>query len=168
MHYFPDSFQLTLPSDLEIEITRDFDAPRPLLFDAYTKAEHVSRWLLGPDGWTMPVCEIDLRVGGGYRYVWRKESTGAQMGISGVFLEVDPPGRLVATEKFDDAWYPGEAVNTTTFEENGSRTTVRLRMLYQSKEARDAASRSGMERGVAASYDRIERILAGSGAGRSA
>lgn len=71
--FYPESFQMTMSSDREIEIARDFHAPRQLVFDAFTKPELVRRWLLGPDGWTMPVCEIDLRVGGSYRYVWRKE-----------------------------------------------------------------------------------------------
>ena len=117
MLFYPESFKVSTPTDREIEIERDFNAPRQLVFDAFTKPELVRRWLLGPDGWTMPVCEIDLRVGGAYRYVWRKESIGKDMGMGGVFREVVRPERLVATEKFDDAWYPGEAVDTTLFEE---------------------------------------------------
>src|ERR1039457_3133889 len=84
-----------------------------------------------PDGWTMPVCEIDLRVGGVYRYVWRKESTGKEMGMGGVFREVVRPERLVATEKFDDSWNPGEALDTTMFEESGGITIVKLTVLYE-------------------------------------
>ena len=164
MRFFPESFTVSTPGDREIEVVRDFDAPRQLVFDAFTKPELVRRWLLGPDGWTMPVCEIDLRVGGAYRYVWRKESTGTQMGLGGVFREIVRPDRLVATEMFDDAWYPGEAVDTTVFEETKGTTRVRLTVLYQSKEARDTASRSGMERGMAAGYDRLEGILASLGA----
>jgi len=83
--------------------------PRHLGFDAFTKPELVKRWLLGPDGWTMPICEIDLRIGGTYRNVWRKESTGAEMGFGGVFREVVRPEKRVATEKFDEEWYAGEA-----------------------------------------------------------
>ena len=135
------------------------------MFDAFTKPELVRRWLLGPDGWTMPVCEIDLRVGGRYRYLWRKEAIGKDMGMGGVFREVVRPARLVATEKFDDAWYPGEAVNTTTFQEENDVTSVRLVVLYESKEARDTASRSGMERGMIAGYDRLEALLASDVAG---
>ena len=160
MRFHPESFRLSTPSDREIEVLRDVDAPRPLVFDAFTRPELVRRWLLGPEGWTMPVCEIDLTVGGAYRYVWRKEKTGEQMGMGGVFREIVRPERIVATEKFDDAWYPGEAVNTTVFEEKGSFTTVRLTVLYASKEARDIASRSGMEHGMAAGYDRLEQVLA--------
>src|SRR5438034_438593 len=110
MLFYPESFKVSTPTDREIAIERDFNAPRRLVFDAFTKPELVRRWLLGPDGWTMPVCEIDLRAGGAYRYVWRKESTGKEMGMGGVFREIVRPDKLVATEKFDDAWYPGEAV----------------------------------------------------------
>ncbi len=160
MLFYPESFKVSTPTDREVLVERDFHAPRELVFEAFTKPELVRRWLLGPDGWTMPVCEIDLRPGGAYRYVWRKEATGMEMGMGGVFREVVRPERLVATEKFDDAWYPGEAVDTTTFEEKAGITKVTLTVLYESKEARDTASRSGMERGMAAGYDRLEPILA--------
>ena len=89
--FFPDSFEVSLPSDREIRVTRDFDARRGLVFDAFTKPELVRRWLLGPPGWTMPLCEIDLRVGGAYRYIWRSEKDGSQMAVGGVFREVTPP-----------------------------------------------------------------------------
>ena len=159
MQFYPDSFKVTTPSDREVLIERDFNAPRDLVFDAFTKPELVRRWLLGPEGWTMPVCEIDLRVGGSYRYVWHKESTGHQMGMGGVFHEVVRPEKLVATEKFDDAWYPGEAVNTTVFEQKSGVTKVRLTVLYQSKEARDTATRSGMEQGMIVGFNRLEELL---------
>jgi hypothetical protein len=97
--------------------------------------------------------------------VWRKEAIGKDMGMGGVFREVIRPAQLVATEKFDDAWYPGEAVNTTTFEEKSGVTSVRLVVLYESKEARDTASRSGMERGMIAGYNRLEALLASDEAG---
>ncbi len=162
MRFYPDSFRLSTPSDLEILVERDFDAPPYLVYEAFTKPELVRRWLLGPEGWSMPVCEIDLRVGGTYRYLWRKESTGEQMGMGGTFLEVDVPKKLVATERFDEAWYPGEAIDTTVFEERaGGTTRVRLTVLYQSKEARDMASRSGMDVGMAIGYSRMEEVLSG-------
>lgn len=108
----------------------------------------------------MPVCEIDLRVGGLYRYVWRKEATGEEMVMGGAFHEVVRPEKLVATEKFDEAWYPGEAVDTTLFEEHGKATKVKMTVLYESKEARDTARRSGMETGMVAGYNRLEEVLA--------
>jgi len=149
---------LSTPGDREISWTRVFDAPRDLVFEAHTKCEHVKRWLLGPPGWTMPVCRIDLRVGGAYRYEWKNEK-GTVMGMGGVFREIVVPERIVATEKFDDAWYPGEAVGTTVLTEKNGRTTLTATMLYESKEARDAVLASGMERGLEASYDHLAETL---------
>jgi len=156
---FPDSFKVSTPSDREIRVTRDFDARRRLVFDAFTKPELVRRWLLGPPGWTMPLCEIDLRVGGAYRYVWRSEQDGSQMALGGIFREITPVERLVATERFDDAWYPGEALDTTVFVEIGAITRTTITILYESQEARDTARRSGMEYGMAAGYERLEKLL---------
>lgn len=110
----------------------------------------------------MPVCDIDLRVGGRYRYVWAKESTGMVMGMGGIFRAVKRPEILVATEKFDDAWYAGEAIDTTVFEEQGEITKMKLTVLYESVEARNTATRSGMEEGMSVGYTRLERILASS------
>src|SRR5205814_4345631 len=112
-------------------------------------------WLLGPPGWSMPVCEIDLRVGGKYRYVWRQESDGTEMGMGGVYREIVVPERLVTTERFDEAWYPGEAVGTLVLVEQRGRTTVTQTMRYESREARDAVLKSGMEKGEAASDGRL-------------
>ena len=156
--FYPDSFKISTPSDHEIHVVRDFDAPRQLVFDAFTKPDLVKRWLLGPPGWTMPVCKIDLQVGGAYRYVWRKPGV-KDMGMGGVFREIVTPARLVATERFDESWYPGEALDTTVFAEQGDITKVAITILYESKEARDAARRSGMEHGMAAGYDRLEGLL---------
>ncbi len=160
----PGKLEITTPTDREIAMTRVFDAPRRLVYDAFTKPELVRRWLLGPDGWTMPVCEIDLRVGGRYRYLWRKAGV-PDMGMGGVFREIVPPERIVATEAFDDPWYEGEALDTTEFEEKGGRTTVTITMLLESKEVRDAVLKSGMERGMEAGYGRLDEILASQTAG---
>jgi uncharacterized protein YndB with AHSA1/START domain len=151
--------QVTTPSDREIAMSRVFDAPRRLVFEAFTKPELVKQWLLGPEGWSMPVCEIDLRVGGRYRYVWRRDRDGTEMGMGGVFREIAAPERIVSTEQFDDAWYPGEAVNTVVLVERGGKTTVTQTLLYESKEARDGVLKSGMEQGVATSYDRLDDLL---------
>jgi len=158
------TLQITTPSDREIAMTRVFDAPRRLVFDAFTKPELVKQWLLGPPGWTMPVCEIDLRVRGQYRYVWRRESSGKEMGMGGVYREIVGQERLVCTELFDEAWYAGESLITTTLVEQGGRTTMTSTMLYVSKEVRDGVLKSGMESGVAASYDRLAELLASTGA----
>jgi uncharacterized protein YndB with AHSA1/START domain len=163
------NLKVTTRGDREIVMTRAFDAPRKLVFDAFTKPELVKQWLLGPPGWSMPVCEIDLRVGGSYRYVWRKAGV-PDMGMGGVYREVVAPERVVATEKFDQAWYPGEAVGTLVLVEQSGKTTVTQTVLYASAEARDAVLKSGMEKGVGASYDRLEEMLARGlekGAGKS-
>ena len=155
----PGNLKLTTHGDREIVITRAFDAPRKLVFDAFTKPELVKRWLLGPDGWSMPVCEIDLKVGGKYRYVWRRDKDGTEMGMGGVYREIVAPERLVATERFDQAWYPGEAVGTFVLAEQGGKTTLTQTILYESREARDAVLKSQMEKGVVASYDRLAKLL---------
>lgn len=153
-----ESFKLATRGDREIVMTRDFDAPRRMVFGALTKPELVKRWLLGPPGWTMPVCEIDPRVGGAYRFQWRGPD-GTEMGTRGVCREIVPPERFVTTERFDDPWYPGEALVTYVLDERGGITTLTLTVLYESREARDGVLKSGMEKGVAMSYDRLEQLL---------
>jgi uncharacterized protein YndB with AHSA1/START domain len=153
------TLKLTTRGDREIVMTRVFDAPRSLVFEAFTKPELVKQWLLGPEGWSMPVCEIDLRVGGKYRYVWRHVK-GHEMGMGGVFREIVPPERIVSTEKFDESWYPGEAVGTVVLTEEGGKTTLTQTVQYQSREAREAVLKSPMESGVAAGYDRLAELLA--------
>jgi uncharacterized protein YndB with AHSA1/START domain len=155
--------KLTTRGDREIVMTRVFDAPRRMVFDAMTKPALVKQWLLGPPGWTMPVCEIDLRVGGAYRYVWR-HTNGKEMGMGGVYREIVPQERLVCTELFDEAWYPGESLVTATLAEQSGRTTLTSTILYVSRETRDTVLQSGMERGVAASYDRLAEVLRSLGA----
>jgi len=152
------NLKVTAHGDREIVMTRLFNAPRHLVWEAFTRPELVKRWLLGPDGWSMPVCEIDLRVGGSYRYVWR-HTDGKEMGMGGVFREIQIPERAVATEKFDEAWYPGEAVGTLVLVEQAGKTTVTQTMLYDSRQTRDAVLKSPMEQGVAASYDRLETLV---------
>jgi uncharacterized protein YndB with AHSA1/START domain len=155
----PRTLQITTPSDREVAMTRTFDAPRRLVFDAFTKPELIKRWLGVRAGWTMPVCEVDLRVGGTYRYVWRGPK-GNDMGMGGVFREIVAPERIVATEKFDDSWYAGEAVDTTVFVEQGGQTTVTTTVRYESKEARDGVLATPMATGVAESYDTLAAYLA--------
>ena len=151
--------QFSSPSDTALGFTRQFNAPRRLVFEALTTPALIKRWLLGPDGWSMPVCEVDLRVGGAYRYLWLRDRDGTTMGMGGVYREITPPDRIVVTETFDEAWYPGQAVVTYTLVEHNGVTTMTATVLYQSREARDAVQKSGMERGVVASYDRLEEIL---------
>jgi uncharacterized protein YndB with AHSA1/START domain len=155
------TLKLSTRGDREIVLTRVFDALRRGIFDAYTKPELVRQWLLGPPGWSMPVCEIDLKVGGAYRYVWRHIS-GREMGMNGLYRAITPQQRIVCTEQYDDTWYPGEALATITLVERRGATTLTTAIRYVSEEARDKVLTSGMERGVAASYDRLEEILASS------
>lgn len=145
--------------DREIVITRSFNAPRELVFRAHTEPELVRRWMLGPDGWTMPVCEIDLRVDGKYRFVWQKEKTGESMGMGGTYTAVDKPAMYAATEKFDDPWYEGQANTTTTFNEKDGTTELRNVMQYESKVARDQVLASPMEGGMIETYNRLEKLL---------
>ena len=153
------TFQVTTPSDREIAMTRVFNAPRRLVFDAWTKPELLRRWLGVREGWTMVLCEIDLKVGGAYRYVWRgpKEE---KLGLGGKFREIAAPDRLVSTEAFEESWYSGEAIDTLILSEKDGQTTATLTMLLESKEARDMAMKSGMETGVAQSYDVLDTVLA--------
>ena len=144
------------PTDLEIVITRVVDAPRRLVFEAWTNPAHIPQWLLGPEGWTMPVCEMDLRPGGSWRYVWRK-SGGSEMEMTGVVLEVVPPERLVTTERWGPDW--PETVNTLVLTESGGRTTITLTAKYPTKEARDAALETGMLDGVNQSFVRLDAVL---------
>jgi len=153
------TLRVTTPTEREIAMTRVFDAPRNLVFEAYTKPELVKRWLGVHGGWSLAVCEIDLRVGGAYRYVWRGRD-GAEMGMGGVYREVVVPERIVATEAFDQSWYPGEAVSTVVLVQQGDRTTLTLTVRYESREARDAVLKSPMEQGVAAGFDKLEELLA--------
>jgi uncharacterized protein YndB with AHSA1/START domain len=153
------TLQVITPSEREIVMSRVFDAPRSLVFDAWTKPELLERWLGVRGGWSMVVCEVDLRVGGAYRFVWRGPD-GAEMGMGGVYREIVSPERLVATESFDDPWYPGEALDTTVLLEDGGKTTATTTVLYESKEIRDAVLESGMARGVAESYDVLSEYLA--------
>jgi uncharacterized protein YndB with AHSA1/START domain len=152
------TLEVTTPSEREIVMTRVVAAPRDVVYDAFTKPELIRRWLLGPDGWTMPVCDQDLRPGGSLRYEWRSDADGTQFGISGVFREIVPPERIVRTEIMDG--FPGEALITTTFVERAGATVVTMTTLYDSAATRDIALNSGMAEGVEASYGRLERVLA--------
>ncbi|MGA8490293.1 MAG: SRPBCC family protein [Terriglobales bacterium] len=153
------TFNITAHGDREIVVTRVFDAPRHLIFDAYTKPELIKQWLLGPDGWSMPVCEVDLRAGGKYRYVWKSDADGREMGMGGIYREVAAPERIVVTEVFDEAWYPGEAVDTIVLVEKAGKTTLTQTILYNSRETRNAVLKSPMQTGMAASYDKLEKFL---------
>lgn len=150
--------EVSTPSDSEVAVTRDFAAPRALVYLAFTKPELVSRWLLGPPGWTMPVCEIDLKVGGKYRYRWRNQS-GDEFGFAGTFDRIEPETALDTTERFEDGPTPGESKVTTSFSDSGDGTRVAYLMDFGSKEARDAAVATGMTDGMEMSFKLLDKVL---------
>lgn len=149
---------VTTPTEREIVLRREFDAPRPLVFEAWTTPELLMRWY-GARGWRLVECEIDLRVGGRYRFVSHGPD-GAWMGQSGVYRVVVQPERLVFTEVFDDQSYPGESLITHLFAEERGRTTLTSTVLYPSRQARDIVLRYPMARGLAEGYRRLAGVLA--------
>lgn len=145
------------PSDTEIRVVRVFNAPRATLWAMHTDPKHLPQWMTGPDGWTMPVCEIDLRNGGSWRYVWRK-AQGEEMAMQGGFIEVVPVSKLVTSESWGPEW--PETVNTVELSERGKQTVLTMTIKYPSKEARDNALATGMKQGMNQSYARLDRVLA--------
>jgi uncharacterized protein YndB with AHSA1/START domain len=161
-----ESAQVSLPGDSTVEVTRSFAAPRELVYRAHTEPELVQRWMLGPPGWSMPVCEMDLRPGGAYRWRWRSDEDGKEFGFHGTFREVVPPSRIVHTEIFD----PGDldetmgdgdegALITLELSEKDGVTTIVSRMDFGTREARDAAMATGMTDGMEMGYQRLETLL---------
>lgn len=145
-------------NDLEVVILREFDAPRELIYRCHTEADLVRKWLLGPPGWTMPVCEIDARVGGKYRYVWR-DANGTDMGMGGEFRELTRPERITNTQLFDQDWTGGETIGTMTLTEANGKTKMRNVVVYSSKAARDGALQTGMTEGMQAGYINLDQLL---------
>jgi uncharacterized protein YndB with AHSA1/START domain len=152
------TFTVTTPSDREIRLTRLFDAPRALVFDAMTKPEHVKQWWgCLNEGYSVSVCEVDLRPGGQWRFVNR--TPHGDVAFYGVYREIAPPERLVFTEIFEQ--YPDtESLVTSVFTEENGKTRLTVTALYPSLDVRDAVIKSGMERGAAISYDRLEEVAA--------
>ena len=142
---------VAIPTDRQIVMTREFDAPRELVFEALTTPALLKQWFKGP-GWDLAVCEFDPRVGGKYRYVWKLG--GNEMGMSGEIKEFRAPERMTATEKFDQAWYPGDAQSSIVLTEKGGKTLLTLTVTYASKEARDQVLKSPMAEGASASSER--------------
>ena len=150
------TLQVTMPTDNEIVLTRVFDAPRHMVYDAFSKPELLKRWF-GPRGWSLAVCEVDHRVGGGFRFVLEGPN-GQRMGMRGVYREIAPPNRSVHVESYDD--YPGESIVTSVLTEEMGRTTLTATITYPSREIRDMVAKSGMEHGAAESYDKLADMLA--------
>jgi uncharacterized protein YndB with AHSA1/START domain len=163
-----EPLKVTTPSDKEVKLSRVFHAPRALVFRALTEPELLKQWLYGP-GWSLPHCEVDPKPGGAFRYVWRKTTEGSpegsepevmEMSMTGTFREIQPPGRIVHTELFDDDWTGGETIVTTLLDEHDGKTTMTMTVLYSSKEARDGALRSGMDEFLNVSYEVLDGVLA--------
>jgi uncharacterized protein YndB with AHSA1/START domain len=153
-----ETFTVSTPSDREIRLTRVFDAPPALVFEAMTKPEHVRRWWgrLG-QGYSVPVCEIDLRVGGAWRFVNRHPQ--GEAAFHGVYREIAPPDRLVFTEIFEE--YPDvETVVSTIFSKEDGKTRLTATVAYPSTEVRDIVMQTGMAQGAGISYDRLEDLVA--------
>lgn len=149
---------VTTPTDREIVLSRDFDAPPALVFDALTRPELLMRWF-GAQGWQLVVCEVDLRVGGSWRFVSHGPE-GAEMAQGGTYRVIEPPGRLVYTELFDDQSYPGESLVTHEFVGDERTTTLTTTVRFATPEGRDRVLRYPMARGVGESFDRLAAVLA--------
>jgi uncharacterized protein YndB with AHSA1/START domain len=145
--------KVATPNDRDVVVTREFDAPRKLVFDAHTKPELIKRWLLGPPGWSMPICEVDFRVGGKYRYGWAHPSEPA-FEMTGVFREIVVPERIVHTEDF----VGNEALITLLLSEKAGKTTMQLTMRFADKAVRDGALATGMTDGMEQSYVRLDEM----------
>ena len=153
-----DTFTVTTPSDREICMSRLFDAPRHLVFEAMSKPEHIREWWgrLG-DGYSVPVCEVDLRPGGRWRFVNRHPH--GEAAFHGVYREITPPERIVFTEIFEE--FPdSESVVTAVLTEENGKTRLTATVVYPSRDVRDAVVNSGMAKGAAISYDRLEEVAA--------
>jgi uncharacterized protein YndB with AHSA1/START domain len=154
-----DRINVTTPSDREVRVTRGFDAPKRLVWDAHTKPELLKRWLFGPEGWTLDVCTVDLRPGGKARYEMSKHDGAQTMGWTDVFEEIAPQERIVSRQRFDEDWTQGETTVTLVFTENAGKTLLEMTVLYASKEARDGALASGMTIGMEMGYARVDALL---------
>jgi uncharacterized protein YndB with AHSA1/START domain len=155
------TLQVTTPSDLEIVMTREFDAPRRLVWEAMTDPKWIRRWIYAPEGWTMTVCEGGQNVGDPFRWVWNGPDGQPAMVIWGVNQEVVPHERVVHTENMEVGGVAlGELLATIELTEKNDQTLLRMTLLFPSKEARDGAIASGMERGVSTGYQRLDGILA--------
>lgn len=157
--------EVTQPNDREVRVVRKFKAPRQLVWDAHTKPELIRKWMLGPPGWTMPVCEIDVRVGGAYRWRWRSEADGKEFGFFGKFTEVNEPGRIAQTQYYDPGDIGGSmssgepALISTDYVEGSGVTTLTMTMTFASKEIRDGAVSTGMTDGMEIGYARLDEMF---------
>lgn len=160
----PAPAQVTLPSDREVRVTRQFNAPRQLVYDAHTKPALVPKWQ-GYTDWDMPACEMDVRVGGKYRWQWRNKESGKQFGFFGTFTEINAPSKIVHEQYFDPGDIGGPmptsdpCIVSLALSEQSGVTTLVCTMKFASKEARDGAVSTGMTDGMEFSYTRLDELL---------
>jgi uncharacterized protein YndB with AHSA1/START domain len=154
----PGTLQLTKPSDREIQMKRVFVAPRERVFAAFTEPELLKRWLFGKPGGALAICEVALKAGDSFRYVWR-DPDGTEMGMSAVCLERKRPERIVAREKWDQPWFPGAATVTIVLTEEGGVTTLTQTLCYESQVARDMVLQTMIEHAMALGYERLAELL---------
>lgn len=152
------ALRVTTPAPTDIVLTRVFNAPRHLVFDTLTRPELLRRWF-GARGWRLVECEVDLQIGGSWRFV-SVGPGGLKMAQGGVYREVQAPERLAYTESYDDQWVPGESVVTAVLTEHAGLTTLKTTLRYSSQEVRDLVLATAMERGVGESYDRLDEVFA--------
>lgn len=157
MSIWPGTFDVTMPDDVSVGIRRDFDAPPDKVWRAMTEPAHLRRWL-GDPNFPLTTCEMDVRVGGGYRWVFTQPDGPGAMGVRGTYEEVERPHRIVSTEQFDD--FPGPSVNTLVLEErHDRRTAMRLTVRYVDRQMRDGWVASGMTEGLGRGYERLDAAL---------
>ena len=158
----PQGLQVSTPTDTTIVLTRTFNAPRRLVWEAMTVPVKMRRWMLAPPGWTLAVCECEARVGGALRLAWKSEDADPAMTLQGVFTEVVLHERMVHTETMvmGSGESLGSLLETHEFAEKNGVTTMRITQAYDSKEARDGAIASGMENGMEAGYKQMDAMLA--------
>jgi uncharacterized protein YndB with AHSA1/START domain len=158
----PAGLQISTPSDTTIVLTRTFNAPRRLVWEAMFTPERMRRWMLPPPGWTLTLCECDPRVGGALKLAWKSEEADPAMTLQGVFTEVVLHERIVHTETM--ALGSGQVIGTLLekheFAEKGGVTTMRITQTYDSKDDRDGALASGMDQGMEAGYVQLDALLA--------
>lgn len=150
---------VTTPGDTDVVVTRTFDASPDLVFRAFSEPALVQRWQLGYPGWTMPVCEIDFKVGGTYRYRWRNDEEGIEFGFTGTFQKIEKPGLIVHSEKPEDVDM-GEAIVTNELRSQNGGTLMTMTIRYPSAEVRQQAIETGMTDGMGVSFDLMDVLLA--------
>jgi uncharacterized protein YndB with AHSA1/START domain len=157
-----EGLHISTPSDTTIVLTRAFNAPRRLVWEAMFTPDKMRRWMLPPPGWTMTVCECDVRVGGALRLAWKSEDADPVMTLDGVFTEAVPHERMVHTEtmRLGSGETVGTLLETHEFSEKSGVTTMRITQAYDSKDARDGAIASGMDEGMEAGYKQLDAMLA--------